>query len=196
MKLFGRQKHHPELHRQSSDESYSSTAPPSTSKTHRRTSSLFSFNEWSSGAAHPDPGSDASVKSSATDPLNISWSSSGSVGALSPPPSDVMWADSTIRRSDCLDEGGDVEDKRSSRALEIIRQLSFSPPRRTKKRADTADTADTASSSSSSDTDGLHDDSTTIGLLDLQHLEDLRRGSPSPLLGLQFLQDDEHFLFR
>ena len=190
MKLFGRQKQHPELHRQSSDESYSSTAPPSTSKTHRRSpSSLFKFNEWSLGAAQQDPGSDASVKSNATDPLNMSWSSSGSVALSSAYVMMDRRSDSTMRSDYCLD-GGVEEDKRSTRALEIIRQLSFSPPRRTKKRADTADTA---SSSSSSDAD-YEDSTSSMGLLDLQQLEDLRRGSPSPLLGLQYLPDEQLFI--
>mmetsp|Transcript_29550 Transcript_29550/g.44686 ORF Transcript_29550/g.44686 Transcript_29550/m.44686 type:complete len:171 (+) Transcript_29550:100-612(+) len=170
MKLFGRQRQHPELHRQSSDESYSSSTSPS--KTHRRTPSF----------------SDASVKSSTTDPLNVSWSSSGSGALLTQVDMvDHHWPESKIG-SDCL--GGGEEDKRSSlRVLEIIRQLSFSPPRKTKKRADTADTADTASSS---DTHDEH--STSISLLDLQHLEDLRRGSPSPLLGLQYLPDGDMFI--
>mmetsp|Transcript_22723 Transcript_22723/g.38830 ORF Transcript_22723/g.38830 Transcript_22723/m.38830 type:complete len:173 (+) Transcript_22723:220-738(+) len=172
MKLFGRQRQHPELHRQSSDESYSSTTSPTKSKTHRRTPSF----------------SDASVKSSTTDPLNVSWSSCGSGALLTQVDMvDHHWPESKIG-SDSL--GGGEEDKRSSlRVLEIIRQLSFSPPRKTKKRADIADTA---SSSSSSDTHDEH--STSIGLLDLQHLEDLRRGSPSPLLGLQYLPDGDMFI--
>ena len=172
MKLFVRQRQHPELHRRSSDESYSSTSTTSTSKTHRRTTPLFTFNEWIFGAAQQDPGSDASVKANATDPLNMSWNSSGSVALSS---ADVMidrWTESTIR-IECLDGG--VED--NSHASEIIRQLlSFSPLRRTQKRADTADTA-----SSSSDAD--HEDSTSIGLLDLQQRDSL--------LGLQYLPDDE-----
>ena len=168
MKLFGRQRQHPELHRQSSDESYSSSASPSKSKTHRRMPSC----------------SDASVKSSTTDPLNVSWSSCGSGALTQADMMDHHWSESKIG-SDCL--GGGEEDKRSSlRVLEIIRQLSLSPPRKTKKRADTADTA------SSADTHDEH--STSISLLDLQHLEDLRRGSPSPLLGLQYLPDGDMFI--
>ena len=91
----------------------------------------------------------------------MSWSSSGSV-ALSAALMMHRWTESTIS-SECLDGGG-VEDKRSSRALEIIRQLSFGPPRRIRKRADTADS--------------VYGDSTSIGLLDPQ-----RRDS---LLGLQY----------
>ena len=188
MKLFGRQKQHPELQRQSSDEScHSSTALPSKCKTHRRAPS-FTFHEWSPmGGRQGSGSSDASVKSSRsnyTDPLDVSWSSSCS-GALSQVDM-VMdrWLPESKSKSEERDGGSvdHVEHKRSSCPLEIIRLLSFSP---TKKRADTADTA---SSSSSSDT--AHEDSTRMGLLVLQQLEDLRRGSPSPLLGLQYLPEE------
>lgn len=188
MKLFGRHKQHPDLKRQSSDDScHSSAGLPSSSRTHRRAPS-FKFNEWSSMCGPQGPSSDASVKSSrtnATDPLDESWSSSCS-GVLSQVDMvmDHRWPPESKGSSDC--DGDSVEHKRSSCPLEIIRLLSFSPPRRTKKRADTADTASSSSSSSGMD----HEDCARMDLLDLQQLEDLRRGSPSPLLGLQYLPDE------
>lgn len=186
--LFGRQKQHPQFQRQSSDDSHSSAGLPSNSKTHRRAPS-FKFNEWSAMCGPQGPGSDASVKSSrtnATDPLDVSWSSSCS-GVLSQVhmAMDHRWPPESSKGSSSDCDGDSVEHKRSSCPLEIIRLLSFSPPRRTKKRADTAETA---SSSSSSDVD--HEDCVRMDLLDLQQLEDLRRGSPSPLLGLQYLPDE------
>jgi hypothetical protein len=173
--IFGRQKRQkPDLQRRSSDESYSSTT--SLSKTHRRTSS---FNGWSSiGAAGPS--SDVSVKTSttkATDPLNVSWSSSGS-GALSNVETTCCSPESSIGHASLNRE----EDK-SMRALELIRQLSFSPSRKTRKRTDTAGTA------SSSSFDCIHKHNTSPIGLDLKHLQELRMGSPSPLVGLQYLPD-------
>ena len=187
--LFGRRKQHHELQRQSSDESYSSIKSTSKSRSHRRMSS-FTFGRRSDGRGGFD--SDISVRSSTsttnvTDPLNESWSSSGS-GVLS---LDMgSWEEQKIGR-DFLD-GQEVHG--SSLELEIIRQLSFSPPREMKKRTDTAETAGTAASSSSASSSGTHEEYGVHVGLDLQHLEDLRRGSPSPLLGLQYLPDENIFI--
>lgn len=95
------------------------------------------------------------------------------------------------------------QDESLLRALELIRELSFcSPPlpHKTKKRADTADTEETSSSSSEiSDRpvcpeeaeDRKHDES-PIGLVNLKQLHDLRRASPSPLVGLQYLPEGSY----
>jgi len=185
MFLFGRERQKPVLQRQSSDESYSSTS--SSSKKHRRTPS---FNGRSSIGSEVS-GSDVRGKSSTsktTDPLRVPWSASGS-GALA-----------QVYVMDCSPEskigrkilGGYGEaDEHCLRELELIRQLSFSPPRKTKKRTDTAGT-ETSSSSETVDTHHKHE-SSPIGL-DLKHLQALRRASPSPLVGLQYLPDGNMFI--
>eukprot|EP00985_Skeletonema_marinoi_P031812 scaffold37814_cov101-Skeletonema_marinoi.AAC.4 len=74
-------------------------------------------------------------------------------------------------------------------AFELIRQLSFSPTQKTKKRTNTAET-EPSSSFDSSDTHHPKQNTSPIGLdldLDLDFAQhDLRR-SPSPLLGLQYI---------
>ena len=182
--------------RQLSDESYSSP-----SKTHRRTSSFIGL--MGSGAS----GSDARSKSStntAMDPLNMTWSSQGSV-ALSQVP--MMDCYSPSSKSERKFLGGE-EDERCLRALELIRELSFcSPPRphKTKKRTNTAETCETSSySSDASDhsapasdpepEEDHHHETSPIGLVDLQQLHDLRRASPSPLVGLQYLPDGYSYI--
>eukprot|EP00985_Skeletonema_marinoi_P033299 scaffold40972_cov161-Skeletonema_marinoi.AAC.4 len=78
MMFFGRQRmQKPELQRQSSDESYSSTT--SLSKTHHRRTSFDGWSSISIGSGSPN--SDVSLNSSstmATDPLSATWSSIGS----------------------------------------------------------------------------------------------------------------------
>ncbi len=84
-------------------------------------------------------------------------------------------------------------------AFELIRQLSFCPIQETKKRADTAETE--VGSSFDSDSSDRH----PIGLdfdldmeldfdldLDMDHEKvHSLRGSPSPLLGLKYLPEDD-----
>mmetsp|Transcript_32964 Transcript_32964/g.67369 ORF Transcript_32964/g.67369 Transcript_32964/m.67369 type:complete len:228 (-) Transcript_32964:80-763(-) len=183
--------------RQSSDESYSSNTSPS--KTHRRTSSFIGL--MGSGAS----GSDARSKSTNTamDPLNMTWSSQGSV-ALSQVP--MMDCYSPSSKSERKFLGGE-EDERCLRALELIRELSFcSPPRahKTKKRTNTAETCETSSYSSDAsdhsapasdpEPEDHHHETSPIGLVDLQQLHDLRRASPSPLVGLQYLPDGYSYI--
>jgi hypothetical protein len=161
----------PELQRQSSDESYSSTTT-SPSKIHRR---MPSFNGWKSIC--PDGSdSDVSVKSSntkSTDPLNVYWHSNSGSGALS----QVDMIDCSPERKSGRKNLADEEDK-SLHVLELIRQLSFSPPRKTKERTDTDDTALSSPPKS------------PIGL-ELKYLQD---SPPSPLLGLRYLPDGDVFM--
>lgn len=190
MMLFGNrrqklQKQKPELQRHSSDESYSSTT--TSSKAAHRSSSFIG---WSSSASK-SLDSDICLKPSTsmtTDPLSVSWSSSGSSVLLG-----VECADT----KDCSEEcqvrrtgvSGGAADK-SGCVLDLIRQLSFCPSRKTKKRSDTAETDVT---SSSDVFEPPHDDHDTSHIgLDLDRIEALRKGSPSPLLGLQYLPADGH----
>mmetsp|Transcript_20227 Transcript_20227/g.31587 ORF Transcript_20227/g.31587 Transcript_20227/m.31587 type:complete len:193 (-) Transcript_20227:105-683(-) len=182
MMLFGNrrqklQKQKPELQRHPSDGSYSSNATPSKSNHHRRRSS---FNGWLSiGAESLD--SDVRRKSSTTDPLGVSWSSSYSALAGV---DDVDTKDCSLGSSTGISGGAD----NGGCVLDLIRQLSFSPSRKIKKRTDTAETD---VSSSSDNTFDLHHDHDTSHIgLDLDRIEALRRGSPSPLLGLQYLPGD------
>ena len=182
--LFGRQRKQqkPELQRQSSsDESYSSTTSPS--KTNYRRAALSISDEFPSSVGPASSSSDVSLNSSttmATDPLNASWSSSSSY-ALSHV--DVDTKDCSVAnkiRSTCSSDEAD----KSMCVLDLIRQLSFSPSRKTRKRADTADT----DVSSSFDTfDSHHEDNTSHNVLLLDQIEELRRGTPSPLVGLQYI---------
>ena len=187
MMLFGNrrlklQKQKPELQRHPSDSSYSSTATSSKSNHHRRRSS---FNGWLSiGAESLD--SDVRRKSSTTvttDPLGVSWSSSSSALAGV---DDVDTKDCSLLESSTGINGG--ADNNGGCVIDLIRQLSFSPSRKIKKRTDTAETD---VSSSSDNTFDLHHDHDTSHIgLDLDRIEALRRGSPSPLLGLQYLPGD------
>ena len=182
--LFGRQrKQKPELQRQSSDESYSSTTSPS--KTNHRRAALSINDESTSSIGPASSSSDVSLNNyssttMATDPLNASWSSSSSY-ALSHV--DVDTKDCSVAnkiRSTCSTDEAD----KSMCVLDLIRQLSFSPSRKTRKRADTADT----DVSSSFDTfDSHHEDNTSHNVLLLDQIEELRRGTPSPLVGLQYI---------
>jgi hypothetical protein len=175
------------LQKQSSDESYSSTT--SSSRTHRRTTSPNGRSSIGSEGSSSDDGV-KSPTSKATDPLRVSWSASVS-GAHSQEV-DVMdrSREGKIGRK-ILGSGG--EEDESLRALELIRQLSFSPPRMTKKRTDTAD-MDVSSSSSSETSDTDHNHNTSPIGLDLKHLQELRMGSPSPLVGLQYLPDGNMYI--
>lgn len=93
----------------------------------------------------------------------------------------------------------DKEDESCLRLLDLIRELSFSTPSRprppkTKKRTDTAETEVSSSSCESSSSDPhpeerKGDHPSPIGHVDLQQVIDLRRASPSPLVGLQYLPD-------
>jgi hypothetical protein len=168
----------PELQRRASDESNSSSTTTSPSKTHRRTSS---FNGWTS--ISPDGSdSDVSVKSSTTkarDPLNAYWSSSGS-GNLSRVDMMNYSPESPESMSRCKNG-----DNKSVCALELIRQLSFSPLGKNSKKG--MDKDNTASSSSSSP---KKQNTSPIGF-DLKYVLD---SPPSPLVGLQYLPDGDMFM--
>ena len=189
MMFFGRQRmQKPELQRLSSDESYSSTT--SLSKTHHRRTSFDGWSSISIGSGSPN--SDVSLNSSstmATDPLSATWSSSGSYALSHHVDVDTKECSlkSKIRRTDT---GFDGEADKSMCVIELLRQLSFSPSRKTKKRTDTADTE---ASSSTDSFDSHHEDAGPIGL-DLDHIEELRRGSPSPLVGLQYLPEENMYI--
>ena len=179
------QQHGRRMQRRSSDDSYSSATSPS--KTHRRS---FSFNGLSSlgSLESPGSGSDTSMKASPTKENHLrsaSWSSGISASSCADM-TDCSPESKTIRRKTL----GDGEDNTFC-AFELIRQLSFSPTQKTKKRANTAET-EASSSFDSSDTNRKH----PIGLdldLDLEQMYDLRR-SPSPLLGLQYLPEENMFI--
>mmetsp|Transcript_8883 Transcript_8883/g.14560 ORF Transcript_8883/g.14560 Transcript_8883/m.14560 type:complete len:201 (+) Transcript_8883:263-865(+) len=179
--------------RQSSDESCSSNTSPSKSKTHRRTSSFISSDELSTNAA--------------MDPLNMTWSSSGSANLSRVPMIDCCLPSSKSERKFL---GHQEQDESLMRTLELIRELSFcSPPlpHKTKKRADTAETEETSSFSSTSNEisgrpecpeeeakDNRKHDESPIGFVNLKQLHDLRRASPSPLVGLQYLPDGYSYI--
>eukprot|EP00984_Skeletonema_dohrnii_P007249 scaffold2622_cov74-Skeletonema_dohrnii-CCMP3373.AAC.3 len=177
-----RQQHGRRMQRRSSDESYSSATSPS--KTHRRSSSFNGLSSLGS-LESPGSGSDTSMKASpskAKHPRSASWSS-GISALLRSDMTDCSPESKMIRRKTL----GGREDHTFC-AFELIRQLSFSPKQKTKKRTNTAET-ELSSSFASSDTHPKQNMS-PIGLdldfdLDIaQH--DLRR-SPSPLLGLQYI---------
>jgi hypothetical protein len=173
------------LQRQSSDESYSSTT--SSSRTHRRTPSFNGRSSIGSEGSSSDDGV-KSPTSKATDPLRVSWSASGS-GAHSQEV-EVMDRSREGKIGHKILGSGNEEDE-SLRALELIRKLSFSPPRMTKKRTDTADTV---TSSFSAPSGAPHNHNTSPIGLDLKHLQELRMGSPSPLVGLQYLPDGNMYI--
>ena len=183
--------------RQSSDESYSSNTSPS--KTHRRTSSSIGFMMWSEeGLGGSDRSGEIKSTNAAMDPLNMTWSQSGSVGLSQVPMMDSHSSSPSKSEHKFLGDDHEEEDESVLRALELIRELSFcsSPlPHKMKKRADTAETEEISShSSEESDrrmeevVDRKHDES-PIGLVNLKQLHDLRRASPSPLVGLQYLPE-------
>eukprot|EP00985_Skeletonema_marinoi_P031811 scaffold37814_cov101-Skeletonema_marinoi.AAC.3 len=182
-----RQQHGRRMQRRSSDESYSSATSPS--KTHRRS---FSFNGLSSLGSLESPGSgsgsDTSMKASPTKENHLrsaSWSSG--ISASSRADMTDCSPESKIIRRKTLSDGED----NTFCAFELIRQLSFSPTQKAKKRTNTAET-EASSSFDSSDTNRKH----PIGLdldLDLEQMYDLRR-SPSPLLGLQYFPEENMFI--
>ncbi len=183
------------MQRQSSDESYSSATSP---ETHRRSSSS-SFN----GMSYLAFGSSDSNISSKSSPSPTKAHSPLSVSAHSP--LSVSWSSDTIassseskmprRKTVCGGETGFC-------AFELIRQLSFCPIQETKKRADTAETE------VGSSFDSVSSDRHPIGLdldfdmeldfdvdldMDLKEAHSLRR-SPSPLLGLKYLPEEDMFI--
>lgn len=98
--------------------------------------------------------------------------------------------------SECNFLGGEVDYSFPALfpALELIRELSFSPsrpPHEKKKRANTADTETSFSSSEISLEREVHRHRrNTISIdLDVKHSPDLRERPSSPLLGLQYLPD-------
>ncbi len=184
--------------RQSSDESYSSTTSPS--KTHRRTSSFIG--QMGSGIDDGMGNLTSAFRSQVHPNVDL-------VLTQVPPMMDCC---SPPVKSECKHH--DEQDEETDSLVELIRQLSFSPPRptthKTKKRTNTAETvetftaSETESSSSSSEMSDLtqeeehnsfeEEDENPIGLVDLQQLMDLRRASPSPLVGLQFLPDGYSYI--
>lgn len=185
--------------RQSSDESYSSTTSPS--KTHRRTSSFIG--QMGSGV---DDLTSASFRTMHMNPVEL---------VLSQVPPMMDCCSPPVQSECCKHKPHEEEEVEDDSLLELIRQLSFSPPRpsahKTKKRTNTAETcetftgADTETDVSSSEMSDLtqeeehnsfeeEDDNRPIGLVDLQQLMDLRMASPSPLVGLQFLPDGYSYI--
>ena len=211
----GRERRQPILlHRHASDGTYSmNTSLPS--KTHRRTSS---FNGWLASQGRGS-GSDIPAMSSAVpdmDPLpTMLWSSthmSRIYNGDDPMPQQThMMMGNTYPSSQYCSTSeqphhhldADQDDK-CLRILDLIRELSFcsSPSEqlhKTKKRSHTEETVPSSSSSETSDPedhdednyddDDDDDDTSPFDLIAVQQVQDLRRASPSPLVGLQFLPD-------
>eukprot|EP00986_Skeletonema_menzelii_P016006 scaffold13279_cov155-Skeletonema_menzelii.AAC.1 len=161
----------PELERQSSAESSSSN---SSSKTHRRIPSSGWFSIGFSKIIGGDVSSAAN--DATTDPLNnLCWSSSccDTFLPLHVDTTDYL-PERKSRRRQSIGGGSDEGGERSLSPHEIedlIRQLSFSPSRKTEKRNDTADAVTSFSSIDSSDTHYKHT---------MRYLR--RRSSSSPLM--------------
>lgn len=177
------QKQKPELQRLSSDESDYSSAATSSKTTYRSSS----FNGWSSAASKSlDLDSDVCLKPCASMTTDILSMSSGS---------------SALEGVECVDTNDCSQECKVTRAgvsggadksgciIDLIRQLSFSPSRKTKKRTDTAETDVTSASDAFDPSPHDEHDTSHVGL-NLDRIEALRRDSPSPLLGLQYLPGD------
>ena len=79
----------------------------------------------------------------------------------------------------------------SFNAFELIRQLSFSPPRKTKKKKRANSDETEASSLFDSSSDGRHSIDLDLDLhIDPKQSHPAKR-SPSPLLGLKYLEDED-----
>ena len=186
MIFLGKQKRQkPELlQRQSTEESYSSVTSPA--KNHRRTPS------WT-GSCHSEYSSKSSA-TVATNPLDVSWRyDNDSSGTLS---QGVDYLSNN--KDECPSKGyaglGSGSEDKSTRVMELIRQLSFSPSRKTKKRSNTAETeASSSCDSPDAEADYEHTKSAFVGL-DLDLIEELRKGTPSPLMGLKYLPDGDMYI--
>lgn len=154
----------------------SSLSATSLPKTHRLPSLFGCSDSYSNISNKPSP-----IKTD--DPPSVTWSSR--IIASSP--------ESKIIRLKTLGGGEDT----SSSAYELVRQLSFSPIRETKKRANTAETEVGSSSSSDSETSGRHSSGLDLEQLDLdlKQVYPLRhRRSRSPLMGLKYLPEEDKFI--
>lgn len=193
------------LQRQPSDESCSSsTSTAAPSKTHRRTPSVSG--PLSIGVAE----SLCADVRTCSDITAMSWSSTGSNNDdYSYDEIDTNDHHSQERRrrrrrgcQSSLDEKGD-NSMNADDLEELIRQLSFSPSRTTKKRTDTAETytsmssnlshtsmsSDLSNASMSSDlsnTHQKHDNSHPDGL-QFGNSPSMRRCPSSPLMGLKYI---------
>ena len=111
------------------------------------------------------------------------WSSGGTA--------ESYWPERKNRSDHRGHRGGKESNDSSLELEEIIRQLSFSPPRRIRKKNDTTSSPSPTSCASFQENGGCPN-------LDVPHLEDLRKcprsRSPSPLLGLQYLPDESMFM--
>jgi len=169
--------------RQTPEETYSSKTSPSKT-THRQTASSSFVRQLSDGSG---------VKSSPIkiiDHLTKSWVwvHSGSNALSQEHMVDCCSPESSKNERKFLG----CEDDESLPELELIRELSFSPP-----PPHNPDTACTETSSSSSETSAYleeHRHNTSPIGLDLKHSQDLRKRPLSPLLGLQYLPDHGNIL--
>eukprot|EP00984_Skeletonema_dohrnii_P016755 scaffold7497_cov84-Skeletonema_dohrnii-CCMP3373.AAC.3 len=173
--------------RQTPEESYSSKTSPSKT-THRQTASSSFVRQLPDGSG---------VKSSPIkiiDPLTKSWVwvHSDSHALSQEHMVDCCSPESSKNERKFLG----CEDDESLPELELIRELSFSPPppHKTKQRADTACTETSSSSSETSAYPEEHRHNTSPIGLDLKHSQDLRKRPLSPLLGLQYLPDHGNIL--
>lgn len=173
----------------SENESYSSATSTSPSKTHRRSSSLISGSssirlESSDGNIRMKLSHTTKADNPLLRCLRASWSSAISASSRS-----------SAYKADCSHESKMTrcntlcgKEDRTFCAFELIRQLSFSPPRKTKKRANTDET-DASSSFDLSESDSRHSIDLDLDLdIDLKQANPSSR-SPSPLLGLKYLKD-------
>ena len=169
--------------RSSENESYLTATSPS--KTHRRSSPFVGSSAIRLGSSE---GKSISLKSSHTKTdsnpiLRFLRASPWSCGITASSRVD------TTHRS--LESKIITRKDQSFNAFELIRQLSFSPPRKTKtkKRANSDETE--ASSLFDSSSDGRHSIDLDLDLdIDPKHTHPPKR-SPSPLLGLKYLEDGD-----
>ena len=167
--------------RSSENESYLSATSPS--KTHRRSSPFIAVS--SSIRLGSSDGKSISLKSSHTKTdnpllrfLRASWSSGITASSR---------AHMTHRSSDSKVI---THNDGSFSAVELIRQLSFSPPRRIKKKK-RANSDETEASSLFDASDVRHSIDLDLDLdIDLKQTPPPKR-SPSPLLGLKYLDDGD-----
>ena len=156
----------------------------STSKMHQQSSCFIDYSSSIIWGRSPDTGSDISLESSPSKAknhhcLHAPLSSSISVSSHTSSHTDM---------THCSPESNVItrEDGNFS-AIELIRQLSFSPPQQSKKRTNTEETE---VSSLFDTSDSEHSVDLYLDLdIDFKQMH-LSRRSPSPLLGLKYIEED------
>jgi hypothetical protein len=169
--------------RSSENESYLSATSPS--KTHRRSSPFVGSSSIRLGRSEGKSISSKSSRTKADNPLLRFLRASLSSGITASSRADMTM---THRSSDTKVI---THNDGSFSAVELIRQLSFSPPRRIKKKKRANSDETEASSLFDSSSDGRHSIDLDLDLdIDPKQTPPPRR-SPSPLLGLKYLEDGD-----